>query len=29
MTFAETSLKADQEIELTRDTTGELEYPIK
>lgn len=29
MTFDEAATKADQEIELTRDPTGQLEYPIK
>lgn len=29
MTFDDTALKADQDIELTRDPNGQLEYPIK
>lgn len=29
MSFDDTSVKADQAIELTRDPSGQLEYPIK
>lgn len=29
MTFDDVSLKPDQEFELTKDATGEVEYPTK